>query len=298
MWCPAFRVIAHISTCCFQILNLLQHASNSTANSADNRKFHRVRLHTKFYAMERVVDRSELLESESDAPPSPDLEDRIALDEFEFVQREHNAKDGAAPDDDDEMDFCLFAPSANVQETATPARIRVNTPPVDVGDAGFLSARDDSYYFASAPSLKRKEQLRSAAVTGQDVLSRAHGIWPGSAYPWKVLHLPSTKKQRSMLANADSLSSKLFGNDASLSRKRPGKKARLKIRTRAVAAKARQEQKQREADLKEAAEQEKRTRRNREKKVKRKQREKAKKAAESGAADQVDADSQDDSSAG
>ena len=51
--------------------------------------------------MERVVDRSELLESESDAPPSPDVEDRIALDEFEFVQREQNAKDGAAPEDDE-----------------------------------------------------------------------------------------------------------------------------------------------------------------------------------------------------
>lgn len=258
-----------------------------------------MQLRTNPHAMERVVDRSELLESGSDAPPSPDVEDRIALDEFEFVQREQNAKreDGAAPEDD-EMDFCLFAPSANVQEAATLARIRVNTPPVDVGDAGFLSARDNSYYFASAPSTERQEEFRSAAVTGQDVLSRAHGIWPGSAYPWRVLHLPSTKKQRSMLANVGSLSSKLIGNDVAVSRKRPGKKARLKIRTKAVAAKARQEQKQRQAELKEAAEQEKRTRRNREKKVKRKQREKAKKAAESGAADQVDGDSQDDSSAG
>ncbi|CAK4033875.1 Hypothetical predicted protein [Lecanosticta acicola] len=231
--------------------------------------------------MERIVDRSELLPSDDEPPSSPDIEDVRGLEEFEFVRRnEPNVGNENVAEDDEEMDFYLFAPSeSNPQEATSVAKIRVNTPPLAEQDAGFIRSRDQGYYFTQPASAEQQREFEVAAMTGEQVLSHARSIWPGCAYGWKVLHVHDTKRQRLLLSGSESLQSKLAGGNILTKRKRPGKKARVRVRTKAAATTAREEQNQRDAEAKEAAEQEKRIRRNREKKVKKKQRDKAKKAA-------------------
>ncbi|KAK4506079.1 hypothetical protein PRZ48_004044 [Zasmidium cellare] len=232
--------------------------------------------------MERVVDRSELLSEASTAPSSPDIKNLKSLEEFEFVSHDNKVTepDQGQNADDDEMDFLLFAPSTNqANDTAELAKIRVQTPPLTIGEPGFVVPdRDDGYYFTKELSPEAKAILSQAAVTGEDVLSRSRSSWPGSSYPWKVLQINNTKRQRIILSNSNTLFAKLCDHPTDAKRRRPGKKARVKVRTKAAAAKARKDENRKAAEEKEAEEREKRTRRNREKKVKKKQREKAKKS--------------------
>lgn len=226
------------------------------------------------------MDRSELLSEHSTPPSSPDMKSLKKLDEFEFVNHDEAASDGHGPNaDDEEMDFLLFAPSTNKTSDAVDvAKIRVQTPPLATGEPGFvIPDRDQSYYFTKELANDTKEMLSQAAVSGQDVLMRSKCNWPGSSYPWKVLHIQNTKRQRLSLSNANTLFAKLCDSPSHAKRKRPGKKTRVKVRTKAAMVKARQDESRKAAEQKEAEEREKRTRRNREKKVKKKQREKAKK---------------------
>ena len=108
-------------------------------------------------------------------------------------------------------------------------------------------------------------------------MARSKSIWPGTSYPWKVLSIENTNRQRINISNSNTLYAKLLDSQTASKRRRPGKKARIKVRTKLAATKARKDENRKAAEQKEAEEREKRTRRNREKKVKKKQRETAKK---------------------
>lgn len=227
--------------------------------------------------MERVVDRSELLSEHSTPPSSPETEDLRRLEKFEFVQHDVGVETGQNVDD--ELDFLLFAPAAGAtKDAAEVARIRVETPPLTDGELGFVNPnRDESYYFTHEILEDERLHLEAAAVTGLDVLARSKSIWPGTSYPWKVLSIENTNRQRINISNSNTLYAKLLDSQTASKRRRPGKKARIKVRTKLAATKARKDENRKAAEQKEAEEREKRTRRNREKKVKKKQRETAKK---------------------
>ncbi|EME85680.1 uncharacterized protein MYCFIDRAFT_82579 [Pseudocercospora fijiensis CIRAD86] len=237
--------------------------------------------------MERVVDRSELLSEASTPPSSPDLSKITTLGQFEFVHRKQdsntdNTRQEDGYEDKDELEFQLFAPSARKSDDPPAvAKIRIATPEASEHESGFIRPnRNDSYYFKGPVTTAERQNYETAALSGQDILLASQTPWPGMAYPWKLLEIPSSRKQRILLEGSDAIYERLLGHHAVVASKhtRPGKKSRIKLRMKAAAAKAKQEQALKAAASKEAAEQEKRTRRNREKKVKKKNREKAKKA--------------------
>ncbi|KAF2206988.1 hypothetical protein CERZMDRAFT_102834 [Cercospora zeae-maydis SCOH1-5] len=247
--------------------------------------------------MERIISRADLLAAEPPPPSSPDLPAIKGLQEFDFVhhetlpdahdqERENGAEDG--------LEFQLFAPSAgNPENTSGIAKIRLDSPDLANAEPGLINPhRDPSYYFTSTPSPVEQQNFQVAAMSGQDIIAQSRNPWLGMAYPWKVLHLPQTRKQQNVLAPSDALFAKLVGSQGVQKRTRPGKKARMAVRTKLAAAKAKQEEKQKAAEIKEAEEREKRTRRNREKKVKKKNREKAKKAGVNGTTVEADDDQQ------
>ncbi|CAK1361566.1 hypothetical protein CB0940_03073 [Cercospora beticola] len=248
--------------------------------------------------MERVISRADLLAEEPSPPSSPDLPAIKSLQEFDFVHHETlpDAHDQEQENDaEDGLEFQLFAPPAGKTENASGiAKIRLDSPDLTNAEPGLVNPnRDPRYYFTSGSSPEEQQNFEAAAMSGQDILNQSRRSWPGMAYPWKVLHLPKTKKQQKILAPSDALYTKLIGHQSVQKRTRPGKKARVAVRTKLVAAKTKQEEKQKAAELKEAEEREKRTRRNREKKVKKKNREKAKKAEANGTTDEVEAEEND-----
>ncbi|SMR48058.1 unnamed protein product [Zymoseptoria tritici ST99CH_1A5] len=234
--------------------------------------------------MERIVDRSELLSDASPPPPSPNIDELKDLDRFEYVQHTADADGDVAMEHEEELDFCLFAPSSTsqVQSKAAVSKIRLASPdPTNATPSFVVSTRNLSYYFTDTSRPDERQTFEAAAVSGQDVIAHSRMIWPGCAYGWRVLHVKPTKKQRQALARCDALYAKSDeDSEASSKRKRPGKQSRLKIRAKQAAIRAEEEEKRKAAELKEAAEREKRTRRNREKQQKKRSREKAKKAGE------------------
>jgi len=236
--------------------------------------------------MEQRVSRSDLRSPEGTPEPEPDAEviARLKrLSDFDFIQRGDDAdvKADKTGDDaeDDQLEFQLFATSKPTAEAANRIRLRSATPPT--GDSGFVDPkRPSSYYFASPLSDSEKDNLDDSALSGAQVLVCSQAPWPGSAYPWKVLHLPPSvltrpaRSQNSAYQDA-ALLAKLTGREGFERKKRTrkGKKTRIQIRTKLTASRN-------AAKTKEAEEREKRTRRNREKKVKKKAKEKAKKAGE------------------
>lgn len=241
------------------------------------------------------MDRSELYSRDSSPAGSLYSHDATDLFPFEFIEQ-------AAPqieqqvEDEDEMDFFLFAHTPG-QAKSEPqvSRIRLRSPtPTDAKPGLENPHRDRSYYFTQPPTLEELQRFEFAAVSGHDVKAQSCSFCPGSLYAWKVHHIRATKSQALVLANASSIYDSLL--QKSSKRKRPGKQARIKTRTKRAEAKAAQEQHQKAAELKEVADREKRTRRNREKKAKKKSREKAKKA--SGAVQDDDNNSDDDDDGG
>jgi hypothetical protein len=204
------------------------------------------------------------------------------LDEFEFVTHEFLA----APDDkqdidaEDGLEFQLFASTSRGGNPAVVSKIRLKSPSPDDAEPGLVNPeRDRSYYFAGAPTHQLRKEFQESALSGEAVVALSHTLWPGMAYAWKVLHIPSTQRQRLLLARAHAPDANAAPGISSCSkRKRPGKKARLALRIGRVAEEEKRVEMLKEAEAKEAAEREKRARRNREKKLKKKIREKAKKA--------------------
>ena len=227
-------------------------------------------------SMERVVDRSELLSEHSTPPASPGFERIKHLAEFEYVEQKKDLIPIKETGSDDELDFVLFAPSTKRSEPSQAvSKIRIQTPPPDDTDPGFVVPnRPQAYYFTGSISARDHENFEAAALSGQDVLTRWCHLAPGNGYVWKVRRIAMSTRQLHMLEDH----AKVMHGDIPSKHKRPGKKARVKARTKLAATKASQIHQQQADEMKEAAEREKRTRRNREKKAKKKQREKAKKA--------------------
>jgi hypothetical protein len=263
--------------------------------------------------MERAVTRSELRSaSASPSPPSDDeaLQRLRNLNTLQFTTKDVQMDDAPAEptnqDEDEEMMFQLFAPSKSAPTTGqaepqpSAQKIRIRSPSVDATTRGFLQpSRPRSYHFADTPSDELRTTYEAAALSGEQILQLSNSPWPGSAYNWRVLHIPSSQVSReARIASAEQTPagfSKFGQLEAPSKRKRAGKKLRIKIRSKAEAAKAKQEAALKAKDAKEEAEKEKRTRRNREKKVKRKAKEKAKKAEGGGdGADGTDVEESDD----
>ena len=239
--------------------------------------------------MERSIRRSELRSAESTPPPSDHLGAIRALKEltnYEYITQAQGSDVDLQDQPEDELDFRLFASDkpADTYQNAKPIhKIRLRSPSVEVREPAFIRPdRNSGYYFTGLPSTEQKEGFEAAALSAQQVLNISYQPWPGSAYPWKVLQLPASRISQSV--QTTSFSKLATGEDDS-KRKRPGKKARIKIRNKLAASRSQKEAAKKKAALKEAAEREKRTQRNREKKVKKKLREKAKKSEANSGAD-------------
>jgi hypothetical protein len=250
--------------------------------------------------MERIVRRSELrcddegsnLSSEQDLPPTSTRSQSA----FEFIKHDIRLDDvnhqgPNAADDEEELEFCLFAPSADIsrpEEKSKPvAKIRLQSPEAQDATPGFTQAqRDQSYYLTQTPTAEKQQDFEISAFTGDQIIAQSKIPWTGSAYAWRVTRLSCTRKQRLALAEPNSVYEKLLGAAVPATRKRKGKAARIKVRKQIADRKAKEEQKRKVAEENDAMDREKRTRRNREKKVKKKLREKAKKQSSTGEAAQ------------
>ncbi|OAP62054.1 hypothetical protein AYL99_04257 [Fonsecaea erecta] len=209
------------------------------------------------------------------------------------------APDVNLEEEDQEFEFRLFTstskPTVRPSQPDVPvadSKIRLSrTPePAELADslslerAHFLRPnRPDSYYFTSALPKETIEALRSqyadVALSTSEVLCRAESTkWPGSALPWRLIHVELLDKSHRFQGVAQSAVSAMGTRDSSshMSQprpKRPSKKRRILLRRRL----ALRQELAAQARVTEETEKEKRTRRNREKKVKRKEREKRKK---------------------
>ncbi|QIX01524.1 hypothetical protein AMS68_007041 [Peltaster fructicola] len=235
--------------------------------------------------MERSIRRSELANlASSEASPEPIDRERLkTLNTFEFVETEHHDE----PDDNvdaDELSFRLFAPT----KTEAPQVVRIRSPTPEIKEAGFLvPARKDSYYFASD---KITQACKASAISFEDLQRLASIRWTGSAYPWKVLDIPASGLSRSARTRIQHAFVKTVPDEATR-RRRLGKKARIKLRTKVAAAKQKAAETKVAQESKDAADREKKTRKNREKKAKKRQRDKLKVAGmNQGAAANIDSD--------
>lgn len=231
-------------------------------------------------SMEQRISRSDLHWPQG--TPAPELDtDAIArikrLSDFHIVQHENIEVPAigtvSTEPEDDDVAFQLFA--TNKQTTEGGNRIRLRSPTPATGDPGFANPRDLSFYLVRTQTSAENENLASSAVSGKDVLARSHAPWPGTACPWKILHLPSSGLTRSARMHSRALSARVVGTaamDAATKkhRTRPNKKTRIKTRVQLAASRT-------AVEAREVAEREKRVRRNREKKVKKRAREKARK---------------------
>lgn len=241
--------------------------------------------------MQRAVARADLHSPASSPEPEPDqaaLERLKGSIAFDFVSTQDLA---ALPDhledQAEDLDFRLFAtePAAKDQRASEAQKIRLRSPTPQTGEPGFLQPdRPSSYYFVNSADSRRKEEFQQAALSGAQVSSLSKRPWPGSAYPWKVLHLPRSSVKRSVLAMSGHANSDLFTklgemvSDESTKRKRPGKKARIKVRVKLAAQAARSEKARAGIEAKGRAEREKRAKKNRDKKLKKRAKDKAKKS--------------------
>ncbi len=150
--------------------------------------------------------------------------------------------------------------------------VRSPTPLSAAGDGAFvIPHRPQSYYFTSSTDSKRQEEYNEVAMAGTEVLNTAQRtIWPGTALPWRVIHLPGSAPEALAFSSALTITISTSG-ERNKGRTRAGKKKRIAAR-----------KKYKDMVLKAETEKEKRTRRNREKKVKKKAKEKLKKMEEKG----------------
>ncbi|KAK0803053.1 hypothetical protein LTR02_005774 [Friedmanniomyces endolithicus] len=218
--------------------------------------------------MERVVSRTELQSPASPpvlTPESDAFRHLRALDDLHYVTKP--TEDLQPGDPEEDLDFRLFAAVSTADGTTA---------------AGFVvPGRGRRYYFAETSATGDKENFARAALSGAQVLALSLKPWPGSAYPWKVVHVPSTKGRlpSGSVAVKDRID---VTTDLLAKRKRPGKKSRIKIRTKLAISRVEAEKSQANAVAREAAEREKRVRTNRAKKLKRRAQEKAKKSGVKG----------------
>ncbi|KAK6421731.1 hypothetical protein LTR81_005298 [Elasticomyces elasticus] len=226
--------------------------------------------------MERIVSRVDLLSPAGTPEPEElsDLTAQVRPQKFKFVTKTSETDNFAfAKDNEDLLDFRLFAPTS-ATESANKIRLRSPTPHTTA--PGFVAhERNLNYYLAELSSSADKSKYESAALSGTEVLALSHTPWPGSAYPWKVLHV-SSKGSRNR--SATGVNDMVTGPTSATKRKQPGKKARIQIRVKLAAQRAETDKQQTDAKAREIADREKRIRLNRAKTLRKRAREKARKA--------------------
>ncbi|KAK3308820.1 uncharacterized protein B0T15DRAFT_390257 [Chaetomium strumarium] len=171
-----------------------------------------------------------------------------------------------------EFEFRLFS-------SAPPQKVALAP---DAGSAKYdgpaVSQRPLSHYIRGELSPHEREQLRYAAVTGQDVLAWARQRAWGLEVPWRV-----TKITVAVTGKGARVDEQKRTEDAASAgekkKKRPGKKRRIVLRKREKAEKAKKEALERQKMSKEEHLREKKKRLNHQKKLRRRQKEKEKKLA-------------------
>ncbi|KAK1048251.1 hypothetical protein LTR74_017567 [Friedmanniomyces endolithicus] len=233
--------------------------------------------------MERVVRRADLHSPARTPDLEPELlavKDLKKINAFHYVANTDDTVQPGEPEDD--LDFRLFAAASTTDAAKAPTKIRLRSPTPQTAAAGFVvPQRDHGYYFADTLVTADKENYARVALSGAQVLALSRAPWPGSAYEWKVVHVPSTKGRlpSGSVAVKDRID---VTTDVLAKRKRPGKKSRIRIRTMLALSRVEAEKSQANAVAREAAEREKRVRTNRAKKLKRRAQEKAKKSGVKG----------------
>ncbi|KAI1853660.1 hypothetical protein JX265_004008 [Neoarthrinium moseri] len=144
------------------------------------------------------------------------------------------------------------------------------------GEGAFVvPKRPMSYYMTEGPDSDALNRIRSAAVTPDFIFADAKRRRWGLEKPWRVTHITITAKGGPQVEpKEDDLTEG--------KRKRPGKKRRIILRTRAKAKAEKEEAAKKTLLDKEEHLKEKKKRLNREKKLKRRAKEKEKKAATKG----------------
>ena len=197
--------------------------------------------------------------------------------------REGTAAKGA---EDQSYEFRLFSgpakDSTNSSKLSTskiilePDREEVNIlgETIIQGDGAFLSqGRDPRVWTRQKADGVRLEQLRFAAITGEDVRRDSRRRNWGLEVPWRVRSI----KQKNVPANGLYEKARpIVIEEVQKKKKKAGKKRRIVLRMRVKRAEEENMKKEIESRAKEEADQERKTRKNREKKVKQKMRAKAK----------------------
>ena len=222
-----------------------------------------------------------------------------ANSEYASAAQAHIQVDNDEPENE-EVAFRLFAPTTGGGSSQNAQVIRLRSPTPEEKEPGFLRPRTSDRYYLTGPLPKYlQRQYDVAAVTGDDVRSQGKIHWPGSAYSWKMITIPSSQAKQA-LANAERFP-RLVPQDNEKKRTRLGKKGRIKKRQKMTLRAMKKEEETKAKEVKELAEREKRARRNREKKFKKRARDKAKKsatAAEGGSNDTVEQGEDDGDSSG
>ncbi|KAG9912497.1 hypothetical protein KCU94_g46, partial [Aureobasidium melanogenum] len=257
------------------------------------------------------VSRSDLNGSpQSSRASSPDLDtlERLGANlQFEVVDHAPQPIETTEnhQDEDEELEFQLFAPTKSTADASTPApvaqKIRIRSPSEEAREPGIIGyGRPLSYYHTGELDPVRAKEYETAAVSGADVLAMSKLPCTGCAYPWKVITIPSSQAKAALAAAAaQNPAAEALLPDVPKKRTRLGKKDRIKKRQKLAALKAKKEEESKSKEEKERLEREKKARRNREKKFKKRARDKAKKAAgkEGDNADGSDAESDAESNA-
>lgn len=230
------------------------------------------------------MSRSELQSPQSTPEPAPDPEAIERLKRQSKLNYEtHEPLNNGEVDEqaeDEDLDFRLFATS-NPETSTTATKIRLKSPTPQTTEPGFANGGRPLHYYFADPTKKKVSQYTASALSGADILALSKHPWPGSAYPWKVLHLPASADLKSTMSSTchTALFTKLLPpeNIGGRKRRRLGKKSRIRIRTQAAASRAKVELAKAETEAREAAAREKRTRENRAKKARKRMKERGKK---------------------
>lgn len=256
------------------------------------------------------LKRSELFNDNTDAqqldPESQDEEPQEHQDhlakpdygfEYQFFQERH---DTAKPEqhirEAEEYQFNLFKPSSkpigksnaegdkfSTKGNAGPTLISLRSPSPDPTSTSVATSRPSSYYFiASLPQSTLTALCKSyldSAISGTALFEKSQTSWPGTSLPWRVIHLPTHRKQLVIDATASNstavvpITLSAIEDRANRHHCRPSKKRRDLLKQKAAKRQAIID----ESKTKEEHEREKRNRKNRERKLKRRAKERREK---------------------
>ena len=177
----------------------------------------------------------------------------------------------------EEVAFRLFAPSSTQVDGGAAKVIRIRSLTPENEEAGLVDPhRDRRYYFVGQRTPGEVQQYALAAVSGEEVLARSRSYWPGSVYPWKIIHIRAAQAKSAF--RADNTSMNIMLAEDSTRRRRLGKKGRIRKRQKYAKREARAKEQSVVLAEKERLAREKKARRNREKKFKKRARDKTKKS--------------------